>query len=273
MPTISTVVVNYNNGDYIRRCVESFLSQTRPPDEIVIVDDASTDGSLDEIAMLEREHPEVRVVRHPVNTGVSQTRIDGIRVSQGDLLNYIDSDDYVQCDTKLQEELELHQYYVSRLGREVVAFSDVHIADGSGSVVSRFRDIRPVREGSILDGLITRTCLVPQNFLLSRRVYDAAGGHDPTLPFYENWDLKLRLSAQVEYAFTGVPGFVYRRHGHGLSNAAVERHQEWVGRIARRNLPLVPAARRALVEADIERMVHELPLELAFINRHLEAAS
>lgn len=273
MPTISTVVVNYNNGPFVRRCVESFLSQTRPPDEVVIVDDASTDESLDELAALEREHAEVRVLRHPANTGVAQTRIDGMRASTGELVNYIDSDDYLQNADKLQEELDLLLYYRHRLDRDVVAFSDVHIADGAGNVVSRFRDLRPVREGRIVDGLLTRTCLVPQNFLVSRRVYEGVGGHDPALSFYENWDLKLRLSAAVEHAFTGVPGFVYRRHGHGLSNAAVEQHQRWVAHIARRNLHLVPAAQRDVVEADVDRMVAELPVELAFINRHLAAAS
>ncbi|AEE44218.1 glycosyltransferase family 2 protein [Cellulomonas fimi] len=273
MPRVSTVVVNYNNGDFVRRCVESFLAQTRPPDEVVVVDDASTDGSLDELAALEREHREVRVVRHPTNLGVARTRIDGVAASTGDLLNYIDSDDFLQDDGKLQAELELRDHYVTRLGREVVAFSDVHIADGEGTVVARFRDIRPVREGRVLDGLITRTCLVPQNFLVSRRVYDSVGGHDPALSFYENWDLKLRLSAAVDLAFTGSPGFVYRRHGHGLSNAAVEQHQRWVAEIARRNLPLVPPAQRAYVEQDVQRMVAELPLELAFINRHLLAAT
>jgi glycosyltransferase involved in cell wall biosynthesis len=272
MPTISTVVVNYNNGEFVRRCVESFLEQTRPPDEIVIVDDASTDGSLDEIAALDREYREVQVLRHSTNTGVAQTRIDGITACRGELLNYIDSDDFLQYDGKLQAELDLHTYFATRLGREVVAFSDVHIADGSGALVARFRDVRPVREGMILDGLITRTCLVPQNFLVSRRVYDAVGGHDPSLSFYENWDLKLRLSAEVEFAFTGVEGFVYRRHGHGLSNAAVEQHQLWVAEIARRNLPLVAPERMSFVAADVERMVSELPLELAFINRHLLVA-
>jgi hypothetical protein len=84
---VSLIVPCYNAGKTLRLCLESVLSQTRRPDEIVVVDDASSDGSP-AIA----EELGCRVVRLPDNRGVSAARNAGVRHTTGEVIFFLDSD-------------------------------------------------------------------------------------------------------------------------------------------------------------------------------------
>ena len=94
---LSILVSVYNTEKYLRRCVDSLLSQTVEDYEIILVDDGSTDGSgriCDEYA---RENDRVHVI-HQENAGLSAARLAGIRASCGAYLGFVDSDDYVEPD-------------------------------------------------------------------------------------------------------------------------------------------------------------------------------
>lgn len=87
MTTVSLIVPCYNAAKTLRLCLESVLAQTRRPDEIVVVDDASTDGSA-AIA----EELGCRVVRLPENRGVSAARNAGVAHTTGEIIFFLDSD-------------------------------------------------------------------------------------------------------------------------------------------------------------------------------------
>jgi glycosyltransferase involved in cell wall biosynthesis len=269
-PTVSTIIPNYNNARFVEECVASIAAQDYPNIEIIVADDASTDDSREVLRRLTRRYPSLRVIYQEVNVGITRNRKDALAAATGEYINYLDSDDYIQNPSKLSEEMRWLRYHEDKYGEVVVAFSDVAIADAAGKPVARFRDMKPAREGFILTDLISRRCLVPQNFTLRKSAYAEVGGHDESIPFYENWDLKIRLASKFKYVFTGVPGFVYRRHGVGLSNAPLDRHRKWVSHIVEKNLHLVDAAARPLVQSWCREMVERLDEELAFINRHLQ---
>jgi len=93
MPRLSIIVPVYKVERYLRRCVDSLLSQTFEDFELILVDDGSPDSCpaiCDDYAALD---PRVRVV-HKVNGGLSDARNAGIEVAQGEWLGFIDSDDW-----------------------------------------------------------------------------------------------------------------------------------------------------------------------------------
>jgi len=100
-PTISVVIPSYNCAPFLRETVESVLSQTYPPIEILIVDDGSTDGSSD--IACEFGDP-VRVITQP-NSGVSVARNRGIDEAQGEWIAFVDADDLWE-PTKLERQME-----------------------------------------------------------------------------------------------------------------------------------------------------------------------
>ncbi|MCP9981843.1 glycosyltransferase family 2 protein [Actinomadura madurae] len=87
MTTVSLIVPCYNAAKTLRPCLEAVLAQTRRPDEIVVVDDASGDGSA-AIAAAQG----CRVVRLPENRGVSAARNAGVAATTGDVVFFLDSD-------------------------------------------------------------------------------------------------------------------------------------------------------------------------------------
>ncbi len=87
--TVSVVIPTFNRARVISRALESVFLQTRPPDEILLVDDGSTD---DTAAQVRAEFPGVRLIEQE-NRGVSAARNAGIRAATGTWIALLDSDD------------------------------------------------------------------------------------------------------------------------------------------------------------------------------------
>ncbi len=87
---VSALIPTYNRRNYIFRAIDSVLAQTVPVDEIIVVDDGSTDGTLEAIGSV--YGPEVKVVRQE-NMGVSVARKRAIDEAQGEWVAFLDSDD------------------------------------------------------------------------------------------------------------------------------------------------------------------------------------
>lgn len=99
--SVSVVLPVCNGERYVGEAIESVLRQTRPPDEVVVVDDGSTDGSL---AVVERYAPRVRHVVQP-NAGVGAARNRGVELARGRFLAFLDHDD-LWVEDKLDRQLE-----------------------------------------------------------------------------------------------------------------------------------------------------------------------
>ena len=96
---VSFVVAVYNVGEYVEECVRSLCEQTLEEIEIVIVDDGSTDGSMEKaervLGLFAERKERAKMVRHEENKGLPQTRWDGIKASSGEYIIVVDGDDYV----------------------------------------------------------------------------------------------------------------------------------------------------------------------------------
>lgn len=92
---LSIVIPVYNSENYIQRCLESIVSQTFKNLEIIIVNDGSTDKSLEIINEFAQSDNRIRVI-NKTNGGVSSARNRGIREANGRYIGFIDSDDYVE---------------------------------------------------------------------------------------------------------------------------------------------------------------------------------
>ena len=93
-PKVSVIVPVYNVEPYLRRCLDSILAQTFTDFEAILVDDGSTDGSgaiCDEYAATDSRF----VVVHKGNEGVAQARLTAFEHSKGELITFVDADDYV----------------------------------------------------------------------------------------------------------------------------------------------------------------------------------
>jgi len=94
-PSVSVLLSNYNDGKYLRESVPALCEQTRPPDEVLIVDDGSTDDSLSVIEDLARRYPCIRILRNEGNCGQLYSINRALREAKGDYINWAAADDRV----------------------------------------------------------------------------------------------------------------------------------------------------------------------------------
>lgn len=107
MKKVSVIIPIYNVGLYLRQCLDSVLSQTYKNLEIICINDGSTDDSL-RICQEYCDKDSRIIIINQQNSGVSRSRNNGINVSSGDLIFFLDGDDYLdsECINKLVKEYE-----------------------------------------------------------------------------------------------------------------------------------------------------------------------
>ncbi len=110
MDRISVIIPVYNTAADLRRSVESILAQRCLPEEIILVDDGSTDGSSAVCDDLAAEHPEFVRVIHQANAGSGAARHRGIEIARGEILSFIDSDDYIDPEMYVQLSANMKKY-------------------------------------------------------------------------------------------------------------------------------------------------------------------
>ncbi len=220
---ISVYITSYNQKTYLKQAIDSVLVQTRPADEIIIVDDCSTDGSQELIRRYERDYPGLIVpVLHAANTGVSQVRVDALSRCTGDVITYLDGDDRF-LPTKLAMESAVLE---ARADVDVV-YSDFTYIDEQGASTQRWAAYEDPPQGDVFVPVFARR--FPRGDLFRMEMVRAtawrdAGFHDTSIPIYEDYDMRIRLMHGRKAAFLNEVLSEYRRHGGGLSQADAMRH-------------------------------------------------
>jgi glycosyltransferase involved in cell wall biosynthesis len=101
-PTLSVIVPNYNHARFLPVALDAILSQTRPADEIIVIDDASTDDSIDVLQRYQARHSNFIVIGNRTNRGVIYNLNAGIRIAAGDYVYLAAADD--RCYETLFED-------------------------------------------------------------------------------------------------------------------------------------------------------------------------
>jgi GT2 family glycosyltransferase len=220
IPAVSAVVCNYNGGATLADCVRSVLAQE--PDEVIVVDDASTDGS---VALLRADFPAVEVLVLARNRGPCAARNAGMRAARSRWVLAVDNDALLEPGVlaKLRAALEARPEVCLAQARSVLHDepSRVHY-DGGGfhylGLIALRNFYVPLAEADG-HGVVEADALVAICALLDRDVVLARGGYDEGL-FYlaEDLDLSLRLKLAGERLVSVEDALVRHRGGTaGLS--------------------------------------------------------
>nr|WP_295607494.1 glycosyltransferase [uncultured Methanobrevibacter sp.] len=190
-PLISVVMPVYNRKDVVMNAIDSVLSQTYENFELIVVDDASTDGTTE--LLKEIDHDKVRVIYHEKNKYASGARNTGLKESKGELIAYLDSDN-------LWDE----RYLEATVG----AFLCLPDAGGIYSAQYRFEtyDSNPfaVQFSALNKSLLHNHNFVDMNCFAHRKsVCNKIDGFDETIKGADDWDLILKISN--EYKIYSVP--------------------------------------------------------------------
>jgi glycosyltransferase involved in cell wall biosynthesis len=234
--SLSLIIPNYNNEEYLEDCIESVVSQTRKPDEVIIVDDASTDNSINIIKKFERKYDFIKLIKNKKNRGVVYSRNKAIKLAKGKYITTLDSDDFYYNKNKLEKEMDIIREH-KKMGKDVIAFSNIVLVDKNKNYLKKFKENK-IKEGNLLLDILTRNIFIPRDFIFKKNDFISIGGFRD-FSLYEDWDLKIRLSKIREFYFSGISGVAYRQHDYGLSSVDFKKHTYFLKRVFRKNVNLL----------------------------------
>lgn len=202
------------------RAIESVLAQTRRVEEIVVIDDGSTDGTGD--VLRERYGDRIRYV-YQSNAGVSAARNHGMSIAQGRYFALLDSDDeWLPEKTAHQIEwMEAHPDFG-------MVLCDVERIDAQRQVIDIFHRREVIREdGWALRWIIHNPALAPASAILRREVFEDVGGFDESLRTAEDIDFHLRVAHRWQIGVIEVP-LVRAMRGHDGLSAESSTYDDYV---------------------------------------------
>lgn len=205
-PVVSAIIPAYNAERYLADAINSVLRQTRAPDEVIIVDDGSTDNTP-EIA--KSFGGRVRYVRQE-NNGPSAARNLGIQEARGDWIAFLDGDD-AWLPWHLSEALKVMVNYPDAAlfyGKAVGINENVCRPDGTEQV--KVRNVT-LRDFVKCNPVVTSTVVVRKKILIS------TGGFDKTFRGPEDYDLWMRIVNRYEALYIDIPMARYRSMSGSLS--------------------------------------------------------
>lgn len=193
MSTIAAVIPLYNGAPYIEAAIRSVLNQERPADEIIVVDDGSTDDGPSVVEAMATKGVKVRLLRKE-NGGQGSARNYGVAHCSSDLIALLDQDDYWYRDHL--KELE-RPFIDAKDGSLAYVYSNLDRISQEGSLVQRnYLDYFKIEEHpkrTLMGCLKDNMYILPSATLISKFAFQSVNGFDERLRGYEDDDLFLKF--------------------------------------------------------------------------------
>lgn len=214
-PFVSVIIPTYNRGKFIKKAIESVLSQTYRNYEIIVVDDGSTDKTGE---VLKEFHGRSEIIYlYKENGGVSSARNMGIKKAKGDYIAFLDSD-----DTWMPQKLERQIEYISDNPEKVMVGTEFVIYDDSGNKLGKsgLTDEFPADKNELLVYLLSKPPLLPSTLMIKKEVFDIVGGFDEDLSTAVDLDFNIRAALKdIKMAIVDESLMKYIAHKDGISKA------------------------------------------------------
>jgi glycosyltransferase involved in cell wall biosynthesis len=238
------VVIPVYRAAFLADALQSVFTQTRPPDEVIVIDDGSPDQAQLQRA-LAAYASRVTVIAQP-NAGAAAARNAGLRASTADLVAFLDAD-----DRWLPEFLERQLGYLAVHPEIDLVYADALVVGDTPAVGSTFMTMCPSRGEVTLRSLLAQECnVLTSTVVVRRQLVVEAGFFDVALRRGQDFDLWLRLVARgARVGYQEVLLAERRLHGNNLSGTHVL--PSWKLRAARLALKVAPQLLRRVYLARV----------------------
>lgn len=227
--SLSIIIPNYNNEKYLQKCLDSVFEQTYNFIEVIVVDDKSTDNSINFLEKYSENHKKLVTLKLKKNGGVSNARNQGLKIAKGNYVTFLDADDFYGNEKKLENEMNLIKLYKEKYDKDIIAYSKILFISNDEKEVK----YPPINKKLYSIGNVTFNLLTEKNFETIMRDYClkkesivSIGGYNKNRKFYEDLELLLKLSKKYEFYCTYEIGTAYRNSINGLSKRSKAEHHE-----------------------------------------------
>ncbi len=226
-PKLSVIIASHNHQDYIAQTLESLEKQTFQSFEIILVDDGSTDKTVEAA----RDFPSRAHIFTQENKGVVAARNRGVSLAKGQYICFVDSDDMV-----LPDRFERQVAALDADPQLCLVFADALIIDSKGKQIGKFSDVYPVVPGDVAEMLALHYCFTPMITVMVRAdVLRKTGPFEKPGPIsdYMKWIEVAHLS---KVYYDPKPLGCWRRHQCSTSKTANKEKSYTKTRIALRRI-------------------------------------
>ncbi|GGK65534.1 glycosyltransferase family 2 protein [Rufibacter glacialis] len=224
-PLVSIICLSYNHAAFLRQALDSVLAQTYQNLEVLVVDDLSTDNSVQIIEEYVQRFPRLKFIKHAQNTGNCAAFNEAFRLSTGEFIIDFATDDVLHPD-RVARQVDAFQHLPATYG---VVYTEAELIDETSAPLGFFYtrsaagQISPTPvEGDIFAAVLERYFICPPTMMIRRQVLEELGGYDPTLA-YEDFDFWVRSSRQWQYHFLDQALCQRRVHPHSLSRKVYQK--------------------------------------------------
>jgi len=219
-PTVTVFMAVFNGGKYIKEAIKSILTQNFTDFELLIVNDGSTDNTLDIIA--EFNDPRIRLLHNEGNKGLTYTRNRGLREAKGKYFAVLDSDDIA-----MPSRLKIQVTFMN-------ANPDIAICGGQAIFIdANSKEIKgyevPV-SNNLSHQLVLHNIFINSTLMIKTAVMKELGGYREMSPA-EDYDLSFRIALKHQVANLSDKLVAYREHGNNTSKIQIDKLNNALGRI------------------------------------------
>jgi glycosyltransferase involved in cell wall biosynthesis len=234
-PLVTIAIPAYNCSRFIQACLRSVCIQTYTNYEIIIVDDCSTDSTIEviqKVVNFYKLHDKTRLFSHSANCGCGRTEKHAIELGTGELIVILDSDDALASEEALEILVQVHK----ENSDASLVYSDFYNCDErlKPQRLRRCSEIGDLESclGEFKDGkYIESSVIVSHVKCFKRSFYDKTEGIDPTLLKSVDKDLVLKLEEVGRFVHIPIPLYYHRLHRNSISSSFKRRSKEEQHRI------------------------------------------
>lgn len=206
----SILIANYNNGRFFKTCYDSIIAQSYDHWEAIILDDASTDDSLDIIRNTIRDDSRFKIYENAENSGVGITKSKLIDLATGDICGFVDPDDAITPNA-LQSSID-----VFRKNKDVVlTYSRFIKCDENLKPVAASKSTAQVPNHSPY--FFNCPVYIVHFVSFRKSTYELTEKINTSMRIAEDQDLYLKLYEKGKVHFIDEPNYLYREHSGGIS--------------------------------------------------------
>ncbi|MFN8447789.1 MAG: glycosyltransferase [Anaerolineae bacterium] len=214
--TVSVIIPTFNRSTLLREAIDSLLAQTRIPDEIIVVDDGSTDDTM---SVLSQYNAPVVAV-HKSNGGQPAARNAGLDKATGDLITFLDDDDSLTTDS-----IETRATFLEQNPAVGVVYGDIRVTDSQGNDRGLYTQISGLStpSGNVFGAFVERNRSPIHAFMIRRPCLEQAGRFKSEYLGVEDYDLWLSAARHCRFQYLEHVMGNYRYHGNRTT--VVRAHQ------------------------------------------------
>ena len=203
---VSVVIPVFNSEQYITECIDSVLGQSFQDFEIIIINDGSTDNTVDIVSKYKND--QIKLF-HQKNSGSAAARNFGVEQASGNWIAFIDADD-IWLPDKLKKQLD-------HCSDHAWSHTDLYFHGDIYPKYTKTTKFTSKHSGLILKNLLVENSIGTSSVIIKKEIFQETGGFNTELRALQDWDLWLRIAEKHPVCYFDEPLVYYRVHSSSVS--------------------------------------------------------